>query len=78
MQLNEAKFEIINYTLNYSLLLRNLPFTNDMLSYSLTTGQITEPSETLRDLGVILSVGYIKGFWGRAHTFNTITDALGS
>ena len=55
MQLNEAKFEVLNYTLNNSLLLRNLPFTNDLLSYSLTTGQIIEPAETVRDLGVILS-----------------------
>ena len=55
MQLNESKFEILNYKLNNSLLLRQLPFSSENFSYSLTTGETIEPAQTVRDLGVILS-----------------------
>ena len=53
MQLNETKFEVINYKLNKSLLLRELPFSNE--DYSLTNGETIEPTQTVRDLGVLLS-----------------------
>ena len=55
MQLNETKFEVINYKLNKSLLLRELPFSNEEYSYSLTNGDTIEPTQTVRDLGVLLS-----------------------
>ena len=55
MQLNETKFEVINYKLNKSLLLRELPFSNEDYSYSLTNGETIEPTQTVRDLGVLLS-----------------------
>ena len=55
MQLNETKSEVINYKLNNSLLLRELPFSNDDYSYSLTNGDTIEPTQTVRDLGVLLS-----------------------
>ena len=55
MQLNETKFEVINYKLNKSLLLRELPFSNEDYSYSLTNGDTIEPTQTVRDLGVLLS-----------------------
>ena len=55
MQLNETKFEVINYKLNKSLLLRELPFSNEDYSYRLTNGETIEPTQTVRDLGVLLS-----------------------
>ncbi len=55
MQLNESKFELLNYTLNNTTLLRNLPFIKEFYCYSLTNGNIIEPSHTVRNLGVILS-----------------------
>ena len=55
MQLNESKFEILNYSLNNSMLLRNLPFVDEYHHYSLTSGATIEPSHTVRDLGVLLS-----------------------
>ncbi len=55
MQLNEDKFEILNYNLNTSLLLRNLPFTKEFLCYNLPNGTTIEPVPAVRDLGVLLS-----------------------
>ena len=55
MQLNEAKFEILNYSLNNSLLLRELPFTSQYSCYNLPNGRTIDPAKTVRDLGVLLS-----------------------
>ena len=55
MQLNEAKFEILNYSLNNSLLLRKLPFTSQYSCYNLPNGRTIDPAKTVRDLGVLLS-----------------------
>ena len=57
MVLNELKFELLNYSLNESRnsLLFHLPFTNGLLSYSLNDGSTIDPSDTVRDLGVLLS-----------------------
>ena len=52
MQLNEAKFEILNYSLNNSLLLRELPFTSQYSCYNLPNGRTIDPAKTVRDLGL--------------------------
>ena len=55
MLLNGSKFELLNYSLNKTKLLRNLPFTQEFLQYTLADGTSIEPSKTVRDLGVLLS-----------------------
>ena len=55
MQLNEAKFEILNYSLDNLLLLRELPFTSQYSCYNLSNGRTIVPAKTVRDLGVLLS-----------------------
>ena len=55
MLLNETKFEVVNYHLNKSIFLRNLPFTVEHQQYTLPDGTIIEPTPTVRDLGVLLS-----------------------
>ena len=55
MQLIEKKFELLNYRLNRSKLLREMPFSNENYEYNLTTGETIEPVKTVRDLGVLFS-----------------------
>ena len=55
MQLHQDKFEVMNYCLKSSYLLRQLPFTAEQLQYSTTDGHIMEPSATVRDLGIMMS-----------------------
>ena len=55
MQLHEQKFEVLNYTLNYTNALRNLPFTAELLQYTTPQGHIIEPNKVVRDLGVMVS-----------------------
>lgn len=55
MQLNGDKFEVLNYSLNKSHLLRNLPFTQEYLEYNLSDGTTIQPSKTVKDLGILLS-----------------------
>ena len=55
MQLNETKFEVVNYTLNRSEWLRALPFHPENCIYYTSDGTPLEPSATVRDLGVLLS-----------------------
>lgn len=55
MELNESKFEVVNYTLNSSLLQRNLPFTAMLMQYQLPSGSTIDPTNVVRDLGVFLS-----------------------
>lgn len=57
MVLNESKFELLNYRLNESRndLLFHLPFTDGLHSYSLNDGSTIDPTDTVRDLGVLLS-----------------------
>ena len=55
MELNGEKFEVLNYSLNKSLLLRKLPFTKEHLQYNLPDGSIIDPRDTVKDLGVLLS-----------------------
>ena len=55
MKLNETKFEVMNYTLNRSKLLANLPFTASYMHYETTDGHVIQPTNIVRDLGVYLS-----------------------
>ncbi len=55
MLLHEDKIEVMNYCLNTSLLLRNLPFTAELRQYTTSDGKIIDPVEVIRDLGVYLS-----------------------
>ena len=55
MDLHEQKFELLNYGLKKSSLLRHLPFTSNLLSYTTQKGTDLEPSSVVRDLGVTLT-----------------------
>ena len=55
MLLHEDKFVVMNYCLNLSMLLRNLPFTAETRQYHTTDGMILEASPYTRDLGVYLA-----------------------
>ena len=55
MQLHEKKFEVLNYTLNKSSLLMQLPFTSEYKEYKTSRGSTLEPTNVVRDLGVYLS-----------------------
>jgi len=55
MQLNETKFEVLNYTLNRSQWLRTLPLHTDNYIYYTSEGVPLEPVSTVRDLGVLVS-----------------------
>ena len=55
MQLHEKKFEVLNYSLNTSLLLRHLPFTSECKEYLTSGGHTLEPIDVVRDLGVLVS-----------------------
>ena len=55
MLLHDDKFEVMNYCLNSSLLLRNLPFTADLLEYVTPNGVAISPTNAVRDLGIHLS-----------------------
>ena len=55
MLLHEKKFEVLNYNLNTSLLLRQLPFTSSCMEYTTSQGNVITPTASVKDLGVILS-----------------------
>ena len=55
MQLHEKKFEVLNYPLNSSWLLRQLPFTAECKEYITSNGHAIEPTQVVRDLGVLVS-----------------------
>ena len=55
MDLNEKKFELLNYRTKKSLEMKELPFTSDLLSYTTPNGLTLTPSEAVRDLGIILT-----------------------
>jgi hypothetical protein len=55
MLLNEDKFEVLNYTLNKSQLLANLPFTSIYRQYETSDGKTILPTNITKDLGVYLS-----------------------
>ena len=49
------KFEVMNYTLNRSRLLSELPSTSELFQYTTPFGDIIESTDIVRDLGVNLS-----------------------
>ena len=59
MSLHQDKFEVMNYKLHSSLYpyqeLRELPFSNENYSYSGPGGETISPSESVKDLGVVVS-----------------------
>jgi hypothetical protein len=55
MELHEKKFEVLNYSLNPSWLLQQLPFMTDCKEYLTSEGHAIEPKDTVRDLGVLIS-----------------------
>ena len=55
MQLYQDKFEVMNYTLNRSKPLRDLPFTAEYYIYYTSDGTAIDPSDQVRDFGVMLS-----------------------
>ncbi|KAL5250379.1 hypothetical protein ACHWQZ_G016198 [Mnemiopsis leidyi] len=71
MQLNESKFEVLNYTLNQSNWLRTLPFHSENYIYHTSDGTPLEPSSTVKDLGVLVSS---DRSWS-PHIFKTVNSA---
>ena len=55
MVLHQDKFEVMNFCLNNSLLLRNLPFTAELRQYTTPDGNILQPTSSVRDLGIYIS-----------------------
>ena len=55
MLLHMDKFEYINHSTGEAKLLKLLPFTNEYYEYSTQDGTILSPTETVRDLGVLIS-----------------------
>ena len=56
MELHEQKFEVVNYPLNGSKALRELPFYPETVEYNTTPkGHAISPQGTVRDLGVYVS-----------------------
>ena len=55
MELHEQKFEVLNYSLNQSKLLRKLPFYPTTTEYCTPKGHVIAPQQTVRDLGVYVS-----------------------
>ena len=55
MDLHEDKFEVLNYKIQSSKLLKELPFTSSLHSYQTSAGQFLLPSTNVKDLGVILT-----------------------
>ena len=54
MDLHEDKFEVINYRINSSSLLRELPFSYCLTTYETSKGDIA-PAQIVKDLGVNLT-----------------------
>ena len=55
MQLHEKKFEVLNYSLNSSLLLSQLPFYPECKQYTTSRSHVIEPTDVVRDLGIHIS-----------------------
>ena len=55
MDLHEDKFEVLNYKIHSSKLLKELPFTCNLHSYKTSKGKDLLPSANVRDLGVVLT-----------------------
>ena len=55
MELHEEKFETLTYSQNQAKTLRQLPFYGSSTEYHTPKGHVIAPSETVRDLGVLVS-----------------------
>ena len=55
MDLHEDKFEVMNYRINSSTFLRELPFSSSLTTYETSEGNDISPSQLVKDLGVNLS-----------------------
>ena len=55
MSLHQDKFEVMNYTLRSTQLLRELPFSTEAYLYKGPGGDTITPSSSVKDLGVLLS-----------------------
>ena len=55
MSLNEEKFEVLQYNLNQTFLLKQLPFVSELDSYYTPEGLPINPKGCVRDLGIQLS-----------------------
>ena len=55
MVLHQDKFEVMNFCLNSSFLLRNLPFTAELKQYNTPDGTILPPTSSVRNLGIHIS-----------------------
>ena len=55
MSLHQDKFEVMNYTLRSTLLLRELPFSTESYQYFGPGGEAIVPSSTVKDLGILIS-----------------------
>ena len=75
MSLNEDKFEVLQYTLNKTSLLKQLPFVSDLNTYYTPEGLIIEPKECVRDLGIQLKSDFFPA-WVNARRAFTQDDLL--
>ena len=55
MKLNGMKFQVLKYSLNSTRLMRELPFTAHLYDYFTESEKAIKSSQTVRDLGIILS-----------------------
>ena len=56
MELHDNKFVYMNFNIRHkNSAIANLPFFSENFSYVTSTGNILEPSESVTDLGIILT-----------------------
>ena len=55
MELHEKKFEVVNYSLNESKMMKELPFYPETVQYYTPGGVVIAPQDVVRDLGVYMS-----------------------
>ena len=53
MELHEKKFEVVNYSLNESKMMKELPFYPETVQYRTPGGVVIAPQDVVRDLGSI-------------------------
>ena len=70
MKLNEDKFEVMNFCLNSTKLLRSMPFSIESLQYVATNGQTIDNTEIVKDLGI-----YISNDCSWTHHINTTASS---
>ena len=55
MELHEKKFEVVNYSVNESKMMKELPFYPETVQYYTPGGVVIAPQDVVRDLGVYMS-----------------------